>query len=114
MLHPRLASSSVSVEVDSARRDWAAGHSRFVEASRDVPTADRLHRQVEVLFAELRRRVGGTFTTAELAREYGRADAWARDAVELRAPSPGWSRTLSLSLDEAFHLYARGAQDYRP
>lgn len=102
----------MSAEVDSARRDWAAGHRRFLEAARDPLAGDRLHRQVEVLFAELRRRVGGTFTTAELAREYGRADAWGREAVELRAPSAGWSRTFSLSLDEAFHLYGRGAQDY--
>ena len=102
----------MSAEVDSARREWSAGHRRFLEAARYPLPADRLHRQVEVLFAELRRRVGGTFTTAELAREYARSDAWGREAVELRAPSPGWSRTFSLSLDEAFHLYGRGAQDY--
>lgn len=104
----------VSVEVDSARREWAAGHRRFLEAARDPLAADRLHRQVEVLFAELRRRVGGTFTTAELVREYARADAWGREAIELRTPTPGWSRTFSTSLDEAFHLYGRGARDYEP
>lgn len=114
MLHPGLASALVSVEAESARRDWAAGHRRFLEASRDPLAADRLHRQVEVLFAELRRRVGGTFTIAELAREYLRADPWGREAIELRAPASGWSRTFSTSLDEAFHLYARGARDYEP
>ena len=110
MLHTGLA--LVSVDVNSARREWATGHRRFLEATRDPRAADRLHRQVEVLFAELRRRVGGTFTTAALAREYGQADGWAREAIELRAPAPGWSRTCSLSLDEAFYLYCRGAQDY--
>ena len=110
MLHAGLA--PVSVDVDSARREWASGHRRFVEATRDPLAAERLHRQVEVLFAELRRRVGGTFTTTELAREYPQADGWGREAIELRAPSSGWSRTFSLSLDEAFYLYGRGAQDY--
>lgn len=102
----------MSVDVDSARREWATGHHRFLEATGDPFAADRLHRQVDVLFAELRRRVGGTFTTAELAREYARSDGWGREAIELRAPAPGWSRTFSTSLDEAFHLYGRGARDY--
>ena len=102
----------VPADVESARREWTTGHRRFLEAARDPAAVDRLHRQVEVLFAELRRRVGGTFMTAELAREYARADRWGREAIELQAPAPGWSRTFSISLDEAFHLYGRGARDY--
>ena len=61
---------------------------------------------------ELRKRVGQTFTLAELAAAYGDAERWAREAVEERAPSPGWPRDLALVLAAAFHAYQRGATDY--
>jgi hypothetical protein len=63
---------------------------------------------------ELRRRVGGTFTLAELAEAYAGAERWVLQAVEERAPSKGWARTASLAADAAFHAYSRGAQDYEP
>ena len=63
---------------------------------------------------ELRRRVGGTYTLAQLAQAYAASEKWAREAVEERAGSPGWVRTLALVSDAAFHVYARGAVDYRP
>ncbi len=64
--------------------------------------------------AELRRRVGGVFTLRELASAYARSDEWSRAVVSEHAPAPGWPRTLSLVEAAAFHLYARGAQDYQP
>jgi hypothetical protein len=70
--------------------------------------------QLEVVTDELRKRVGQTFTLEELATAYGRADDWARAAVEERAATPGWPRTLALVQDAAFHLYQRGAVDYKP
>ena len=63
---------------------------------------------------ELRKRVGSTFTLRELADEYGRADAWARDAVAERARLPGWPRRSAIVEGAAFHLYSRGAVDYEP
>ena len=45
---------------------------------------------------------------------YERAESWSREAIEERAPYPGWARTASLVEDAAFHLYARGARDYEP
>jgi hypothetical protein len=63
---------------------------------------------------ELRRRVGGTFTLAELAAEYARADRWVLEAVAERASVPGWPRTLAVVEGAAFHLYSRGAVDYSP
>ena len=73
-----------------------------------------LRLQLEVVTSELRKRVGATFTLSELAAEYGRADAWARDAVAERAAHPGWLRTLSIVEGAAFLLYSRGAVDYEP
>jgi hypothetical protein len=63
---------------------------------------------------ELRKRVGETFTLAELADAYGTSDEWLREAVEERVEAPGWQRHLSVVQDAAFHLYARGATDYTP
>ena len=71
-------------------------------------------KQVGVISEELRRRVGGVYTLAELARAYRDADSWARQAVSDRAPGPGWPRDLSLVLAAAFQAYQRGAADYMP
>ena len=71
-------------------------------------------RQVDAVTAELRRRVGQTFTLAELAAAYAGAERWSRDAVASSAPPAGWPRTLALVEAAAFHLYARGAVDYTP
>ena len=101
-------------EVESARREWAEGHRRLAEQLRDETTRERLLAQVDVVAAELRRRVGGVFTLRELAAAYARADEWSRAVVSEQAPAPGWPRTLSLVEAAAFHLYARGAQDYLP
>jgi hypothetical protein len=104
----------MAVDVESARRDWAEGWRRLQDETRDPSTAERLNRQVEVVTDELRRRIGTSFTLAELVAVYADSERWAREAVAERAPFAGWVRTLSLVDDAAFHLYARGAVDYRP
>lgn len=102
-----------AAEILSARREWQEGHERLLETA-DRATRERLLQQVEVVLEELRRRVGGTYTLAELSRAYAGSDRWSRAAVAERAPAPGWPRTLSLVEAAAFHLYARGAVDYEP
>jgi chorismate-pyruvate lyase len=104
----------VRSELDSARRDWEDGHRRLELASHDDVRAERLRQQMEVVSAELRRRVGGTFTLAMLAEAYAGSDAWTRQAVEEHAATPGWARSVSMVGDAAFHVYARGAVDYAP
>jgi hypothetical protein len=101
-------------EVESARREWEEGYRRLQEQAREDPRPERLLAQVDAIAAELRRRVGGTFTLAELAAAYAGAERWSRDAVSEQAPAPGWPRTLSLVEAAAFHEYSRGAQDYEP
>ena len=109
-----LASRVVTEQLDSARRDWDEGYRRLLAEARDPVAAERLHAQVGAVTDELRKRVGATFTLAELARAYAGSEQWARDAVSERAPAPGWPRTLALVGDAAFHLYARAAVDYEP
>ena len=74
---------------------------------------ERLEAQFDVIIAELRRRVGGTFTLRELSGPT-RSGRLGLQAVEEQAPVPGWARTVSMVGDAAFHAYARGAVDYSP
>ncbi len=105
----------VEGSVDLARQHWAEGHRRLVRSKEHEPVLHaRLLEQVDIVTAELRARIGQTFTLAELAHAYDGADDWARAAVEERAESPGWATSASTAADAAFHLYARGARDYRP
>jgi hypothetical protein len=103
----------VSAAVEIARREWEENNRLLEAEARDRPRSVLLE-QVEAVTAELRKRVGQTFTLAELAEEYARAERWSRDAVRATAPPPGWPRTLSVVEGAAFHLYARGAVDYTP
>jgi len=97
---------------DLVRQEWEEGHRRLESERGDRARYERLLEQIEVVTDELRRRVGQTFTLAELAGAYRDAERWAREAVEEHAPSPGWPRDLSLVLAAAFHSYQRGAADY--
>jgi hypothetical protein len=99
--------------VDTIRREWEDGHRRLQALADDETLYLRLLSQVEVVLDELRRRVGETFTLAELADAYGEADRWSREALEDRGP-PRAYRDAALVGDAAFYAYARGAIDYRP
>jgi hypothetical protein len=103
----------MTTSVEAARQQWAEGNRRLESQASDPDAYPRLLRQLEVAMEELRKRVGETFTLAQLAEAYDAADDWMRVAVEERAASPGWSH-LSIVQDAAFHLFARGATDYSP
>ena len=100
--------------LDLVRDDWEAGHRRLEHASRDETQAEQFRAQVDVISAELRRRVGSTFSLEMLAAAYAGADVWVRQAIEEQVPTPGWARTVAMVEDAAFHIYARGAVDYAP
>jgi hypothetical protein len=107
--HRRVPSS-----VANARQEWDAGHRRLSELCRDAQQLGPLRAQLEVVGEELRKRMGQTFSLAELAALYDDAERWARPAVAERAGSRGWARHLAAVIDSAFHLYSRGATDYTP
>jgi hypothetical protein len=100
--------------VESSRHDWEQAFRRYEAQQGDPAQAERLRPQLTLLREELRKRIGSTFTLAELAAEYRTSEAWARDAISERAAAPGWPRTLSVVEGAAFHLYSRGAVDYEP
>ena len=99
-----------AVAVETARLQWEEGYRRLQEHVSDRALYQRLLSEVEVLLDELNRRVGQTFTLADLARAYQDADRW---LLEVLPPGSG-AIQLGLVEDAAFHLYARGALDYRP
>ena len=95
-----------AVAVEHARQQWEEGHRRLQSYS-DDRALFQLQAQVRLVVDELSRRVGQTFTLAELADSYYQADRWLYDVL-------GSARHLALVQDAAFHLYARRAVDYAP
>ena len=99
------------VVVESARQQWATGHRRLADQAADRNLYLRLLDEVGLVLDELSRRVGQTFTLAELAEAYRESDRWLLDVLGSR---PGGVTNLALVGDAAFHVYARGAVDYSP
>jgi hypothetical protein len=101
------------MDVELARHHWEDGDRRVQATRHDGRRHGKLLGDVEVVVADLRRRVGQTFTLAELADAYNGADDWARELLDERFPDavPHEPGTVT---DAAFHVYARGASDYRP
>ena len=104
----------MSVEIENARHEWEESHRLLEAEAADHARYEGLLAQVDSVTAELRRRIGQTFTLAQLADEYVRAESWSRDAVEAADPAPDWPRTLAVVEGAAFHVYSRGAIDYEP
>jgi hypothetical protein len=102
----------VSTSLESARLEWDESHRRLGDEPGD--RRRQLLEQVDAVIDELRRRVGATFTLAELAAHYAGAERWSREIVAATQPPPGWPRTLALVEGAAFHLFSRGAVDYTP
>ena len=95
----------------------SSGRTGTVASRRARPNARRyleLTGQVEVVVNVLRQRVGQVFTLAELAEAYDGVDRWAGAAIEEADPDESPATEPGTVADAAFHLYARGATDYRP
>jgi hypothetical protein len=103
----------VAAVLEHARQEWQAGHRRLQALAGDAPLYRRLLRQVDAVTDELRRRVGQTFTLAELADAYAGVEAWGWEVLA-RVAGPGDLAHAATVEDAAFHLYSRGAVDYAP
>ena len=102
------------MDVELARQIWEDGNRRIEATRQDRRRHGRLLRHVELVIGDLRRRVGQTFTLAELAEAYDGADGWARDLLDDAEPDDAPVSEPGTITDAAFHHYARGALDYRP
>lgn len=102
--------------LDSARYQWEEGRRRLEAEGEGTARSKHLWLLVEAVLDDLRRRVGQTFTLADLARTYEGSEDWVRDIVVDAAPprSRAGFRDTTLVQDAAFAHYARGASDYTP
>ena len=90
---------------------WREGQRRLAQADPAIRPA--LERVTEEIAAELRRRLGGTFTTEELARFYGDEGTDWCFAVAVRAvPSNPEAWDMATVANAAFARYVREASDY--
>jgi hypothetical protein len=98
------------VSYENASFQWDDGQRRLQEA----PDEDRaaLERVTERIVAELRRRLGGAFTTAELADLYQRGTDWCLEVAVSTAPDRPRAWDLPIVADAAFARYVREAVDF--
>jgi hypothetical protein len=102
------------MDVELARQQWQDGNRRIEAVRADRPRYRRLVVDIERVVSALRQRVGQTFTLVELAAAYDGADDWVRDLLEEADPEGAVPAEPGTVADAAFHVYARGAVDYRP
>jgi hypothetical protein len=99
----------VAYPLANALFQWEEGWRRLqaIEEPRARRLADRV---VDAIREELRRRIGPTFTAAELADLYGRGTDWCLQvAIDVAPAAEGEAQSLA---DAAFWLYLRGAGDF--
>jgi hypothetical protein len=92
--------------IENARFQWEGGERRLRQA--DEATRVDLERATLVVLDELRRRLGSTFSIAELAEFYGAGTDWADDIAQRQQAG---SESAAV-VDAAFNRYAREAADY--
>jgi hypothetical protein len=100
--------------VSIARHEWEEGSRRLEAARDDGHRYGQLLELLNLVHAELRRRIGQTYTLQQLAAAYGDSESWAREVLEERAEMPEWPRDLTTVLAAAYDAYQRGAIDYVP
>ena len=95
---------------ETATDQWAAGL-RLLEAA-PADQRDVLEAVTRRIAAELRRRLGGPFTTGELAELYDEGTDWCSDIAFATAPDQPYAWDVRIVADAAFGLYLREATDY--
>jgi hypothetical protein len=96
---------------ETAIHQWRDGERRLAAAERAQRAA--LERVTDRIVAELRRRLGATFTTDELVDLYERdGTAWCLDLAVAAAPSAPWAWDMRTVADAAFARYLREAADF--
>jgi hypothetical protein len=102
----------VPYPLDNALYQWEEGNARLRELSRDPRMAGRVNRAVEAVRDELRRRIGPTFSTSELADLYARGTDWTLDLAVSVAPGAPFAWDPRTVADAAFARYVREAADF--
>lgn len=98
------------MHVDTALQLWADGQRRLSAA----PPEERLllERVADRILDELRRRLGGPFTTRELAELYSAGTDWCLDVAIATVPNDPRAWDAQTTADAAFSRYVREASDW--
>ena len=103
--------TSMNYAVENAIFQWEEGF-RALQERRSGSGADRVFRQaILAVQDELRKRLGSTFTIAELAALYREGADWALD-LTLVGDQDEQAIAGSAAIDAAFYLYMREASDF--
>ena len=95
---------------DTDLEQWQAGEQRLDEAPPEQRRVlDTVKRQV---YDGLRRRLGGPFTTEELAALYDEGTGWISDVAVGAAPDAAFAWDVRIVGDAAFARYVRRATDW--
>src|ERR1700750_1746034 len=84
---------------------------RVLEAA-EGPERPALERVTDAIHRELRRRLGGAFTTDELADLYDSGTDWTLDLAVAVGPGAPWGWDQRVVTDAAFARYVREATDF--
>jgi hypothetical protein len=95
---------------DSAIQQWREGERRFSQAPAERSVL--LQRITDTLVVELRKRLGGRFSTEELVELYGRDTSWCLQLAMDIAPDDPWAWDSRVVVDAAFARYLREAVDF--
>jgi hypothetical protein len=98
------------VSFESASPQWQDGLRRLEEAPADERRM--LERATRAIESELRRRLGGAFTSDELADLYDEGTGWATDLAVAVAPEDPYAWDARTVADAAFARYLRAASDF--
>jgi hypothetical protein len=95
---------------EMVNQQWRAGEKRLA----DAPAGERAaqERVVDAILAQLRRRLGGRFTAAELVELYDQGTSWCLDLAYRTEPAAPWAWDERTVADAAFARYLRGAVDF--
>jgi hypothetical protein len=96
----------VPYAIENALFQWEEGERRLHRT--DDPAGQQLEQAAAAVLAELRRRLGSSFTLAELADFYASGVDWAIDVAQAREAGTDSAWVV----DAAFSRYAREASDY--
>jgi hypothetical protein len=99
-----------SMPFETALPQWEEGLRRLADAPPDERRV--LERVTQRIVDELRRRLGGAFTTTELADLYDEGTDWCSDLAVATAPEHPYAWDVRTVADAAFGRYLRGATDY--
>jgi hypothetical protein len=95
---------------ENAIYQWQQGERRLARAAPE--RAALLERVTGTLVAELRRRLGGRFSSEELVELYESGTAWCLQVAMEEAPKDPWAWDSAIVVDAAFSRYLREAVDY--